>query len=417
MSRLPRWAENLKQRHPDGEMPSRQNPIPAWLEAEARKEPLWYVIREAKEARTEPPYLVRKEIRNQPSQWAEILTGYGEKVDLVAEAVARRKIRRVIFTGCGSAFFTALHGAFVFPRLSPIENVSAIESFELASYFPAGPTDDLLVIGHSGTGGSIETVQAMAEARKRGALTLAITNTEDTPVGRASELVLTYVTHQECGPCISVVSTRIVLQTMLALAMAKRVEAQATPALDLSRVSRAGTALLDALEPAIEALVSTFVDADSFFIVGSGPNYYSAREGTLKIEEQAILVGKAYRTGDFLHDALSLIGPDKPVFFIEAAGTVNDRIVDSLRAARAAGSPTIAVTWSGKHSELADLADHALELPVGVGELESPIPLTLVFQLIGYHLGVQRGYNPDTLRTDHWPNAKAWLTAFPLGTH
>jgi hypothetical protein len=43
--------------------------------------------------------------------------------------------------------------------------------------------------------------------------------------------------------------------------------------------------------------------------------------------------------------------------------------------------------------------------------------MTIVFQLLGYYLGVERGYNPDTLRTDHLPNARAWLTSFPLGTH
>jgi hypothetical protein len=54
---------------------------------------------------------------------------------------------------------------------------------------------------------------------------------------------------------------------------------------------------------------------------------------------------------------------------------------------------------------------------VGLDELLTPIPLTLVFQLFGYYRGVARGYNPDTLRTDHRPNAKAWITAFPIGKH
>jgi hypothetical protein len=36
---------------------------------------------------------------------------------------------------------------------------------------------------------------------------------------------------------------------------------------------------------------------------------------------------------------------------------------------------------------------------------------------LGYYLGVERGFNPDTLRSDYLPNARAWLVAFPLGTH
>ncbi len=33
------------------------------------------------------------------------------------------------------------------------------------------------------------------------------------------------------------------------------------------------------------------------------------------------------------------------------------------------------------------------------------------------YLGVERGYDPDTLRTDDLDHARAWLTAFPFGSH
>ena len=41
----------------------------------------------------------------------------------------------------------------------------------------------------------------------------------------------------------------------------------------------------------------------------------------------------------------------------------------------------------------------------------------IAFQLLGYFLGVQRGYDPDALRTDDLDHARAWLTAFPFGSH
>jgi glucosamine 6-phosphate synthetase-like amidotransferase/phosphosugar isomerase protein len=165
-------------------------------------------------------------------------------------------------------------------------------------------------------------------------------------------------------------------------------------------------------------LAATYRDATSWLVVGSGPHYFSAREGTLKIEEQANLIGKALRTRDH-HDALSVLQPDRVVVAIKAAGPANDRVVDAVRAAREGRSATVAVTWSDSAgaAALAGLADHVLHLPAGLPELVSPIPMTLVFQLLGYHLAVERGRNPDTLATDHEANARAWLTSFPLGTH
>ena len=79
----------------------------------------------------------------------------------------------------------------------------------------------------------------------------------------------------------------------------------------------------------------------------------------------------------------------------------------------------MALTWSdGPGAEaLAEYADHHLALRPSLPELIVPVPMTIAFQLLGYYLGVERGFNPDTLRTDHEPNARAWLTSFPLGTH
>ena len=422
MTQLPRWAQRLKERNPDGEMPSREQPIPGWLETEVVRVPLWYTIREAPEIRSQHPFLLLEEIHRQPQQWAEIANDCWPRVNELADVIAEREIEHVVFTGCGSAFFTAIHGAFIFPRLAGL-TAAAIESYELANYFPRLDAANTLVVGHSGTGGSIETIQAMEAARSRGCLTLAVTNTDGSGVEAASDLHLTYVTHQACGPCISVVSTRVLMVFMLGVALAKRRHADTREVADLERslhdIAGVGTRFLEASGQRVWDLAQAFRTATSFFIVGSGPNYFSAREGTLKIEEQAILVGKAYRTGDFHHDALSLVAPDRVVIAIEAAGEANERVVDVLRAARQAGSPTVAVVWSGSQSadELAAAADHALRLDGNLSELLVPIPMTIVFQLLGYYLGVERGYNPDTLRTDHLPNARAWLTSFPLGTH
>lgn len=419
---LPRWARQLKEHHPEGEMPSPDRPIPAWLEAEVERVPLWYIIREAEETRSEHPFLLLNEIRRQPGQWKEIVESFWPRVNQVADAIVERDIEHVIFTGCGSAFFTAIHGAFAFPRLAGLTS-TAIESFELAHYFPPLDEARTLVVGHSGTGGSIETIEAMKSARRRGCLTLALTNTEDSGVEKASDLHLTYVTRQACGPCISVVSTRLLLALMLGVALARRLGngTSEITAIEnsLSQVGETGAQFLADQEGDVRDISRTLKSATSFFTVGSGPNYFSAREATLKIEEQAILVAKAYRTGDFHHDALSLVAPDRVVIAIEAEGRANNRLVDALNAARQAGSPTVAVLWSGSAagSELAGSADHVLTLKAGLPELVVPIPMAIVFQLLGYYLAVERGYNPDTLRTDHMPNARAWLTSFPLGTH
>ncbi len=418
MAHMPRWAESIMTKHGINEPPS-PGVVPDWLHAEVENVPLWYIIREAKEVRRAHPYLLIEELRKQPGQWREIIGTLQPTIAGVADAIVARKIKEIIFTGCGSAFFTALHGDFVVERLSGIR-CRAVESFELLHYFPEVDPAHTLVIAHSGTGGSIETRQAIEEARSRGCLTLAIINTPGSPLEALAERSLCYETAQGCGPCISVISTRILMQTLLGLELGLRMgrDVSRISALQsqITRCVEIGESFLSHQEEEVRSIAETYKDTASFFLVGTGPNYFSAREGTLKIEEESICVCKAYRPGDFHHDVISILGPTNCTIAIAGNQATNPRIIDCLDVAHAAESGTIAVVFDSNDS-LASHAEHVIRLEGGVDELLTPIPLTLVFQMIGYYRGVARGFNPDTLRTDHWPNAKAWITAFPIGTH
>jgi glucosamine--fructose-6-phosphate aminotransferase (isomerizing) len=417
-TQMPRWAEKLMKKYGISEPPP-AGAVPEWLRDEVETTPLWYIIREAKEVRRAHPYLLIEELRKQPAQWREILSTLRPTIEAVANAIVARGTKELLFTGCGSAFFTAIHGEFVVERLAGIR-CRAVESFELLHYFSDVDPAQTAVIAHSGTGGSIETRDALQNARDRGCLTIAMVNTPGSPLDRLAEHTLCYETDQGCGPCISVISTRIVMQTLLGLELGERLgrDARRIAALrsQMARCAVIGEAFLRTQEDAVRSLAERFMNTNSFFLVGTGPNYFSAREGTLKIEEESICVGKAYRPGDFHHDVISILGPTNCTIAITGNEATNPRIADCLDVARAAESGTIAVVFDGNDS-LASHADHVIRLESGIDELLTPIPLTLVFQLIGYYRGVARGFNPDTLRTDHWPNAKAWITAFPIGTH
>lgn len=417
---MPRWASRLMTKHGITEVPA-QGEVPDWLRKEVETTPLWYIIREAKETRHAHPYLLIEELRKEPGQWREILAGVRDKVATTAKAISARGITEIIFTGCGSAFFTALHGEFVVERISGIR-CRAIESFELLHYFPELDPTRTLVLAHSGTGGSIETRDALKVAKDRGCMTIACVNTPGSPLEEIADASLCYETAQGCGPCISVISTRIFMQTLFGIELGKlsgeegkRVLANKLES-QVAKCPEIGEAFLARQEKHVRSLAETFKDTASFFLVGTGPNYFSAREGTLKIEEESICVSKAYRPGDFHHDVISILGPTNCTIAIAGNDATNQRIADCLDVAKAAESGTIAVVFDGNDS-LAAHAEHTVRLPGGLDELLTPIPLTLVFQMFGYYRGVARGFNPDTLRTDHWPNVKAWITAFPIGTH
>lgn len=418
MEVMPRWASALMRKH-GVTAPPTAGTVPDWLRSEVEKTPLWYIIRESKDVRSAHPFLLIEELRKQPAQWRQIVACLGPAIGALADAIVARDTKEIVFTGCGSAFFTAMHGEFVVERLSGIR-CRAVESFELLHYFPAVDPSHTVVIAHSGTGGSIETRHALAEARSLGCLAIAMVNTAASPLEHIADHSLCFEAAQGCGPCISVISSRLVMQSLLALELARRLggsDAQSDILqAQIERCATIGDRFLATQDEIVRSLATQYKDISSFFIVGTGPNYFSAREGTLKIEEESICVSKAYRPGDFHHDAISILGPTNCTIAIAGNQRSNARIADCLDVARVAESGTVAVVFEGNDS-IASRADHVIRLANGIDELLTPIPLTLVFQLIGYYRGVARGYNPDALRTDYWPNAKAWLTAFPIGSH
>src|SRR5438874_5955360 len=115
---LPRWVQNLLEQHPGAEEPTPEVPIPSWLEDEVKKKPLWYIIRESDVVRDRHPFVVYDEILKEPPQWADILATKRLEVEALAKELTERGIRRVIFTRCGSAFFTAIHGNLLFRRFT-----------------------------------------------------------------------------------------------------------------------------------------------------------------------------------------------------------------------------------------------------------------------------------------------------------
>ena len=122
----PRWAESIMKKHGISEPPA-AGVVPDWLCIEVEKVPLWYIIREAKEVRSAHPYLLVEELRKQPGQWREIINTLPSAIGAVADAIVARGVKEIIFTGCGSAFFTAMHGEYIVERLAGIR-CRAVES-------------------------------------------------------------------------------------------------------------------------------------------------------------------------------------------------------------------------------------------------------------------------------------------------
>ena len=404
--------------NPGAAPPTPDDPLPPWLEEELARVPLWARIRGTTDIRQGHPYLLIEDVRRQPALMRQAVELRPELGDL-ARRLVDRGVRRLVFTGCGSAFHTAELGAFLFRRWTGWSTESH-ESHEFSNHW-RGANEPTALVLQSATGGSAETLEAGRRARDGGILTVGLTNTPGSALEDLCDESVCFPSDQRCGPDVSVLTTRLVGLYLLALEVGT-----AAASLDAREAEALGAAIADLPDAAarfleeedvnVSQIANALKDQRALLMSGGGANWFSAREGALKIEEESSLLCKAYRPGEYAHNAISLLSEEVGTVVVAPPGAAYARLHDAVRTARAAGSPSLALVVDGDDTVAPD-ATFVIAVPGTIDELLMPPLAAITFQLLGYYLGAVRGFNPDTLRTDDIDHARAWLTAFPFGSH
>ena len=392
--------------------------MPAWLESELAQVPLWARIRGTEEIRQRHPYLLIEDVRDQPGLMRHVLELRPDLAAL-AQRLVEQGIRHLVFTGCGSAFHGAQFGSFLCRQWTGWTTESH-ESLEFTNHWSQGHEPTALIL-QSATGGSTETLDAAKHATRLGVLTVALTNTEGSALEVLCDESVCFPTGQRCGPDVSVLTTRLMMLYLLALEIG-----MATGALDAHDAHEFGEAIghlpdlaaqfLQEEDLNVSQIANAFKDQRALLLVGGGPNWFSAREGALKVEEESSLICKAYRPAEYVHNAIPLLSETVGSIVIAPPGKAYGRLRDAVRTARAARSPSLALVVEGDDTIAPD-ATFVIAVPGPLSEILMPPLAAVAFQLLGYYLGAERGYNPDSLRTDDLDHARAWLTAFPFGSH
>ena len=131
--------------------------MPAWLEAEFARVPLWARIRGTVDIRQHHPYLLIEDVRSQPDLMRQVLELRSELAAL-AQRLIEQGIRHLVFTGCGSAFHGAQFGSFLCRQWTGWTTESH-ESLEFTNHWALGHEPTALIL-QSATGASIETLDA-----------------------------------------------------------------------------------------------------------------------------------------------------------------------------------------------------------------------------------------------------------------
>jgi glucosamine--fructose-6-phosphate aminotransferase (isomerizing) len=337
-------------------------------------------------------HFMLKEIHEQPRSLRQCLQG---RVDELGGQVSLEELpsldpTRVHLVAAGTSYHAAVYGAQLLQeRGIPAQPFYA---HEYASFTP--PSDDALVVGVSQSGETADTLAAMREAERRGAETLAVTNTVGSTLSRESDHVL-YI---RSGPEIGVAATKtfasqLTALDLLCLSIAAGHEAREVIA-SLRDLPGDVQAVLD--DSQAEEIAETFSDAESYFFIGRGLHFPVALEGALKLKEISYEHAEGFAAGELKHGPLALVTEKTPVFaLVTGDDEAARKTIGNVKEVEARDAPVVAIT-DGK-SDVERYADYVLRIPESHPRV-APILANVQLQLVAYHVANRLGRPIDKPR-------------------
>lgn len=319
------------------------------------------------------------------------------ELNLTAEFA--RQIQKIHITACGTAAHAGMVGKILIEHIArlPVE-VDIASEFRYRDPI-IGPDSVVLAISQSGE--TADTLAAMEEGRKKGAVLWSIVNVIGS---QAMRLADGYIAMQS-GPEIGVASTKaytapLVDLYMLAILLADlrgtlRPELRRKLIADLRLIPDLVGQCLDRSD-AVEQVAQTLVNTSHCLYLGRGINMPTAYEGALKLKEISYIHAEGYPAGEMKHGPIALIDQSMPVIVIAPRDPWYEKMFSQIEQAKARGGRVIAVATDGDE-QIARAADQVLWVPP-TPWLLSPVTTVIPLQLLAYHIARKRGLDVDQPR-------------------
>jgi glucosamine--fructose-6-phosphate aminotransferase (isomerizing) len=316
---------------------------------------------------------------------------------------ALRAVERIVILACGTSWHAALVAKFLFETLARVP-VDVDYGSEYRYRDPIVSSNTLAVV-ITQSGETADTLAALREAKKKGALSIAICNVVGSMATRETDG--TVYTH--AGPEIGVASTKAFTTQIVALHLLAMYLGQIKGTLSAADAKPhiEGLTQLPLLveetlgcEPLTEEIAKRFYQRSDFLYLGRGINYPIALEGALKLKEISYIHAEGYPAGEMKHGPIALIDEQMPVVTIAPDDHVFEKMIGNIQEAKARGGSVIALTTAG-HPSIQALLDPAQDFLIEVPAshpLLTPVLMVVPLQLLAYHIAVRRGCDVDQPR-------------------
>lgn len=349
-------------------------------------------------------HFMLKEMNEQPKTVSDTLNPRIKDGRIVIEELGMsddeiRALRKIHIVACGSAYHAGITGKYVFEGLAriPVE-------VDLASEFryrdPIVEEGTLIII-ISQSGETADSLAALREAKKRGALTLGIVNVVGSSIAREADRVM----YTWAGPEIAVATTKaysaqLIAEYLLAIKFALvrgklSDDACASMIKDLKAIP-AQIQMLLANKGDIQRFANRYLAARDVFFIGRGIDHAISLEGSLKLKEISYIHSEAYAAGELKHGTISLIEEGTLVTAVVTQEDLYKKVLSNIVEVRTRGAFVMAVT-NEDNTEIEKTADYVVYIPKTNRFFTNSLAI-IPLQLFSYYVSVGKGLDVDKPR-------------------
>ena len=321
--------------------------------------------------------------------------------DTITRALDRRmkSINKVFIVSCGTAYHAGLVAKYMIEEYAKIP-VEVNVSSEFRYSDPILSQDDLVVL-ITQSGETADTLAALYEAKKKGAMTLAVCNVVGSTIAREADVVI----YTHAGPEIGVASTKAYLSQLTTLCLLAIYLGRIRGKIKKENVKKLIWAL-NKLPKYVTTIIKnnqTFYTcakklykSKNFIYLGRGFNYATALEGALKLKEISYIHAHGYAAGEMKHGPIALVDRHLPVVCIIPDSKTYDKMLSNIQEVKARDGIVVAVATQGNKT-VKRYADYVFYIPKSY-ELMSPILAIVPLQLLAYGVAVLNGCDVDQPR-------------------
>jgi glutamine---fructose-6-phosphate transaminase (isomerizing) len=328
---------------------------------------------------------VETELRAQPDALARFLAAE----EATARTLAREldDVAYVFIASRGSSSNAARYAQYLFGTVNRLPVAFATPS--LYTLYDAPPRlAGAFAIAISQSGASPDVVAVLAEARRQGRPTLAITNDTSSDLARTADWVLPL----HAGEERAVAATKTYLNSIAAVALLSAALTGEEQRFDELRA--APSWVRDQIARSLEdsTLLDRYRHVDGGTVVARGVNYGTAFEIALKIRELSGVPFEPFSSADLMHGPIAGLRADRPVFVVAPSGPALESLRGLLTKLRELGLTIVGIS---DDERVLAASETPLRLVRTVPEWLSPLATVIPGQAAALRLAVLAGGDVD----------------------